>query len=507
MLHKFNSTDGATPYDASGLINVNGILYGTTKIGGKYDLGTVFSISMTGVEQVLHSFGSSGANPDGTSPIAGLTNVNGTLYGTTSSGGKDNQGTVFSITPTGTEQVCTASRRVPMEAASGCFARRERHALRSHYTWRQKREWDRIRPDPPTVTITPLWRMLVIEHVQRALLACVGAVAVVSCSAKIRPMRCRRAVPRRRAQDAAVESQRTSLCGPVRIGLARCLAIVRTDLRYETPPDYRAVLGIAQGDLATAAASLFYGPLGPAQLHQAYNLPSASAGKGQTVGIVDAYNDPAAESDLGAYRKQFKLPACTIKNGCLQILNQNGKSSPLPPPIPIGPGRCLSTSIWCRRSARTATSSSSKRTRPNRRSWRFRKNGRGAGARQISNSYGFDECTDLPTPTRCFDPTTASDYDIPNTIITASSGDGSWLEGPSIAGRFWYRRRRWRHVALSLQQRPRLVRNRMERGREQLLEVRGQPELDPLIDRLPRQEAPECRRLSGCRSVYGRPDV
>ncbi len=105
VLHDFNSTDGASPYDASGLIDVNGTLYGTTEFGGKYNQGTVFSMSLTGTEQVLHSFGSSGANPDGTEPIAGLNNVNGTLYGTTNTGGKYNQGTIFSISLTGTELV------------------------------------------------------------------------------------------------------------------------------------------------------------------------------------------------------------------------------------------------------------------------------------------------------------------------------------------------------------------------------------------------------------------
>jgi len=42
------------------------------------------------------------------------------------------------------------------------------------------------------------------------------------------------------------------------------------------------------------------------------------------VAIVDAYNDPNAESDLGAYRSHFGLPACTTANGCFRKINQNG---------------------------------------------------------------------------------------------------------------------------------------------------------------------------------------
>ena len=68
---------------------------------------------------------------------------------------------------------------------------------------------------------------------------------------------------------------------------------------------------------------------GPADLDSAYNLP-ASRGTGQTVAIVDAYNDPTAESDLAAYRLTFGLPACTEASGCLRIVNQSGLPSALP---------------------------------------------------------------------------------------------------------------------------------------------------------------------------------
>ena len=46
----------------------------------------------------------------------------------------------------------------------------------------------------------------------------------------------------------------------------------------------------------------------PADLQNAYQLPSATAGHGQTVAIVDAYNDPRAASDLATYRSHFGLP-------------------------------------------------------------------------------------------------------------------------------------------------------------------------------------------------------
>jgi uncharacterized repeat protein (TIGR03803 family) len=102
VLHKFGSgTDGKTP--RASLIDVGGTLYGTTGSGGASGYGTVFSITTSGKETVLHSFGTGPG--DGESPWANLIDVNGTLYGTTFSGGANGTGTVYSITTNGTEQV------------------------------------------------------------------------------------------------------------------------------------------------------------------------------------------------------------------------------------------------------------------------------------------------------------------------------------------------------------------------------------------------------------------
>jgi len=67
---------------------------------------------------------------------------------------------------------------------------------------------------------------------------------------------------------------------------------------------------------------------GPADLQSAYNLPSSTAGSGQTVAIVDAYDDPNAESDLGVYRSQYGLAPCTTANGCFRKVNQSGGTKP-----------------------------------------------------------------------------------------------------------------------------------------------------------------------------------
>jgi uncharacterized repeat protein (TIGR03803 family) len=101
VLHGFTAgADGAAPLDA--LIYNNGTLFGTTWGGGGTGCegggcGTVFSVNpKTHVETVLHRF-SGGA--DGGNPYAGLAYQDGSFFGTTSSGGASNYGTVFKLTP------------------------------------------------------------------------------------------------------------------------------------------------------------------------------------------------------------------------------------------------------------------------------------------------------------------------------------------------------------------------------------------------------------------------
>lgn len=92
---------------AAALIDVNRTLYGTTYDGGAYGLGSVFALDPgTGKETVVYSFCSQQNCPDGLQPFAGLINSHGTLYGTTASGGASGYGTIFSIDlATGTETV------------------------------------------------------------------------------------------------------------------------------------------------------------------------------------------------------------------------------------------------------------------------------------------------------------------------------------------------------------------------------------------------------------------
>lgn len=97
--------DGENSYAAP--ISVNGTLYGTTYSGGANGFGTVFALDpSTGAEKVLYSFCTKSGCSDGSYPRGGLVSINGTLYGTTLEGGSSSGGTVFKVdAKTGAEKV------------------------------------------------------------------------------------------------------------------------------------------------------------------------------------------------------------------------------------------------------------------------------------------------------------------------------------------------------------------------------------------------------------------
>jgi len=97
VLHSFagGTADGSHP-QASLIMDSAGNLFGTTYDGGAKNVGTVFMISATGTETVLHSF--AGDKTDGGNPQGALVmDSAGNLYGTTYTYGTNGLGTVFKI--------------------------------------------------------------------------------------------------------------------------------------------------------------------------------------------------------------------------------------------------------------------------------------------------------------------------------------------------------------------------------------------------------------------------
>jgi uncharacterized repeat protein (TIGR03803 family) len=95
VIHSFTGVDGSTP--EANLIVISSNLYGTTSYGGASGAGTVFKLTNSGVETVLHGF--AGGPSDGADPGSGLILRKNNLYGTTFYGGADGYGTVFKVNP------------------------------------------------------------------------------------------------------------------------------------------------------------------------------------------------------------------------------------------------------------------------------------------------------------------------------------------------------------------------------------------------------------------------
>src|SRR5690242_14548674 len=104
------------------------------------------------------------------------------------------------------------------------------------------------------------------------------------------------------------------VCSAPRAGHAACDALVVT----RAPGPNAKPLAESRAAAAAAAPAGY----GPSDLRSAYKLTSSGSAS-QTVAIVDAYDDPTAEHDLGVYRSQFGLPACTTANGCFKKINQS----------------------------------------------------------------------------------------------------------------------------------------------------------------------------------------
>jgi subtilase family serine protease len=102
--------------------------------------------------------------------------------------------------------------------------------------------------------------------------------------------------------------------GAVARGEARCFALWSS----------------TQTDATRATASATTPPkhaYTPADMTDVYQLDT-SLGAGQTIAIVDAYDDPHVEADLALYRKTWGLPPCTTANKCFRKVNQRGGTTP-----------------------------------------------------------------------------------------------------------------------------------------------------------------------------------
>jgi putative Ig domain-containing protein/subtilase family protein len=162
---------------------------------------------------------------------------------------------------------------------------------------------------------------------------------------------------------------------------------------------------------------------GPDDLQAAYRLPSKSAGQGQRVYIVDAYDSPTAESDLAVYRAQYGLPPCTTANGCFQKLNQDGLPSPLPAPSKSWQGEIAldvdMVSAVCPQCGITLIEANS----PTNDLLTAVRTADRLGAKFVSMSWGGQEPTDMVEAEKFFNPR--------GVVYAASTGDYDYEAGIS----------------------------------------------------------------------------
>jgi len=219
-----------------------------------------------------------------------------------------------------------------------------------------------------------------VGAVAALLIAGVVAMATPSAQAAISP--------------TGAQHRSVKVCAAPGPGEASCHAWVRTD----TTPN------------ASTPSGFF-----PADLRSAYNITS-SGSSSQTIGIVDAYDDPTAEADLGVYRSQFGLPACTTANGCFRKADQNGGThyprknggwaQEISLDLDMASAICPNCHILLVEAS--SNSFSNLATAVNRAAT--------MGATVISNSYGGSDASDASNPA----------YHHPGIAITASTGDSGY---------------------------------------------------------------------------------
>ncbi|MFB7503898.1 hypothetical protein [Streptomyces broussonetiae] len=203
---------------------------------------------------------------------------------------------------------------------------------------------------------------------------------------------------------------------------AKGAAHVKHLCAHASTPGHVACLAEARTDILqrlTVAPHTTPSGYGPADLQSAYNLPSATAGSGRTVAIVDAMDDPSAESDLAAYRSQYNLPACTTANGCFHKVNQTGGTSyptadagwagEISLDLDMVSAVCPQCHITLVEASSTSTSDIGK----------AENEAVALGAKYVSNSFGG---TEDPSETTA----DVQYFNHPGVAITVSSGDGGY---------------------------------------------------------------------------------
>ena len=212
------------------------------------------------------------------------------------------------------------------------------------------------------------------------------------------------------------------VCRAPRPGNATCFALARV----RVPSAAAGEVGVrpyTAGDGALESGPA--GGLTPADLASAYGYGPTAGGSGQTVALVDAYDDPSIESDLAAFDTEYGIASCTKANGCFTKVSQSGSTTALPAADTTGWSVEISLDVEmahsvcpkCKILLVEAESPSFKNLST------AVSEAASLGATEISNSYGGPEGE--------LGATEKAAYDHPGVVIAAATGDegyDDWTE-------------------------------------------------------------------------------
>jgi hypothetical protein len=212
------------------------------------------------------------------------------------------------------------------------------------------------------------------------------------------------------------------VCKQAKPGHATCFAMRRVEVKRGTPGARPFKLaGGASQNAARTGPDATIGPAGgltPSDLATAYDFSSTATGTGQTVAIVDAYNDPDINADLQTFDTEYGLATCNETDGCLRVVSQTGTAT-LPSDDTTGWSVEESLDVetvhsvcqHCKIILLEANSSSNSNLAT------AVDEAATLDATEISNSYGSPETTSEEAA-----------YNHPGIVITASAGDDGYYD-------------------------------------------------------------------------------
>ncbi|HTZ85415.1 MAG TPA: PKD domain-containing protein [Solirubrobacteraceae bacterium] len=217
--------------------------------------------------------------------------------------------------------------------------------------------------------------------------------------------------------EPGAESGVRAACGPVMPGSSRCFALIDLGSRAGGNAAKRS----AAAPLARSGGLEIEGPAGgltPDDLATAYGYSLGSGGAGQTVGIVDAFDDPQIESNLGEFDSHYGLASCTAANGCLKKVGQTGGGVPSADTKGWSVEESLDVETVHAACPQCKILLVESNTEENSEMAAAVNEAVALGATVVSNSFGAPEVA--------FGASERSAFDHPGVPIVASTGDSGW---------------------------------------------------------------------------------